>query len=808
MFSQLPFHANSLCPKIHISTGFVILLLSVVCFGQRFGNSSFDAEYPGVSTACGATLNPQLSCDDVLAEIAWESRYLQTKQLSSLCVETCVASMRSARSNIVGACTGTNDVIVESGLAYPATFVLDHLINAWQTTCRKDVSSSQYCNLIFQQWINQTVMPAGAECSDCMLGTGQIALGSPVGYSDDFASDFAASTSSCGKTNYAYSTPTSFALNGTGAAPTAAPTPACLRPYTVSSGDSCASIASANSISTFGLYVLNSLDVGCTNFPQPGSTICLPSSCTTYTVQPADTCLSIIRQTNDVTIVQLQSWNPNLNRQCSNLQDYDNTTICITAPFDIADSSPNNTNPVQSTFTTQAPIPTDIVDGTNTYCGKYHDVVAGDQCGLLSTQYGISLQDFSFLNPEVDANCTNLFLDYSYCVAPVGVISTYANYSGHNPTAGPCATVWAPSSCHVDLATMTPLPFMDANYTFSAAPTASNTATLPSPFPLAPDTRNDCFMYRDYLTSSDAATETELNSCSFLTFRYRSSKSDLLAWNPSLSSSTCALVAGLKYCVVLNDPDITSATTTSATPTSTGITVPGPTQAGIISTCNRYVLQQTNVYCQDMADNAGISLSELYAWNPALGGDCSGLWGGYAYCIGVTISSTTTSGPSEPTSTCTGTAPPKPTQAGISCSCNSWLEQKEGVYCAEMATSAGISLQKLYDLNPALNGDCSGLWGGYAYCVGLTGGTSASTTTTAAPPENTCAGGTSPPETTQPGIPCKCNRWVEQQDGIYCYDMAATAGISLSALYSLNPGLNGDCSGLWAGYAYCVGLAS
>lgn len=28
---------------------------------------------------------------------------------------------------------------------------------------------------------------------------------------------------------------------------------------------------------------------------------------------------------------------------------------------------------------------------------------------------GISLNDFLFLNPELDSNCTNLYLNYSYC---------------------------------------------------------------------------------------------------------------------------------------------------------------------------------------------------------------------------------------------------------------------------------------------------------------------------------------------------------------------------------------------------------
>ena len=107
--------------------------------------------------------------------------------------------------------------------------------------------------------------------------------------------------------------------------------------------------------------------------------------------------------------------------------------------------------------------------------------------------------------------------------------------------------------------------------------------------------------------------------------------------------------------------------------------------------------------------------------------------------------------------------------------------QTDGVYCYDMAAAASVSLAQLYYWNPALNGDCSGLWAGYAYCVGI-----------------------SPPGPVQAGIVATCEKYVLQTDGVYCYDMAAAAGIALSDFYTWNPALNGDCSGLWAGYAYCV----
>lgn len=35
-------------------------------------------------------------------------------------------------------------------------------------------------------------------------------------------------------------------------------------------------------------------------------------------------------------------------------------------------------------------------------------------------RYGIALQDFVFLNPSINSNCTDLLLGISYCVEPVG----------------------------------------------------------------------------------------------------------------------------------------------------------------------------------------------------------------------------------------------------------------------------------------------------------------------------------------------------------------------------------------------------
>ncbi|CBF76963.1 predicted protein [Aspergillus nidulans FGSC A4] len=40
-----------------------------------------------------------------------------------------------------------------------------------------------------------------------------------------------------------------------------------------------------------------------------------------------------------------------------------------------------------------------------------------------------------------------------------------------------------------------------------------------------------------------------------------------------------------------------------------------------------------------------------------------------------------------------------------------------GIYCADMATNYGVALETMYELNPVSNGDCSGFWPEYTYCI-------------------------------------------------------------------------------------------
>jgi LysM repeat protein len=181
-----------------------------------------------------------------------------------------------------------------------------------------------------------TEQTSAQSCSDCTLGMLQAELNSPLGYDEDLANDFASATSRCSKTGYPFTSPTPYALNAsattstsTGIETSATATATCSDTYTVAAGDTCVSIAIAHNVSTFYLAYDNNLDIYCSGLSF-GSTLCLPEICDVYTVQPNDTCISIIRAVpEDITVTQLQTWNPNINLLCGNMDNFKGTIICV-----------------------------------------------------------------------------------------------------------------------------------------------------------------------------------------------------------------------------------------------------------------------------------------------------------------------------------------------------------------------------------------------------------------------------------------------------------------------------------------------
>jgi hypothetical protein len=107
------------------------------------------------------------------------------------------------------------------------------------------------------------------------------------------------------------------------------------------------------------------------------------------------------------------------------------------------------------------------------------------------------------------------------------------------------------------------------------------------------------------------------------------------------SNSNHFLYCSYAYCVGLTTTSVTTQTSSTPPPTTvTPVPAPGPTQANSIpSNCNKYAMAPAGSWCAKFAEDEGISLANLYAWNAVLGPNgenCGGsFWANTYYCTGV-----------------------------------------------------------------------------------------------------------------------------------------------------------------------------
>lgn len=163
----------------------------------------------------------------------------------------------------------------------------------------------------------------------------------------------------------------------------------------------------------------------------------------------------------------------------------------------------------------------------------------------------------------------------------------------------------------------------------------------------------------------------------------------------------------------------TTTATSTSTSTSTGVTTPSPTQSGMVKNCNKFYEVQSGDGCYNIAQAQGIPLDSLYAWNPAVKTDCSGLQANVYICIGVASSSAPTATTSITTQAPPGVVTPTPVQSGIVGDCDKFYDVASGDGCYNIASAEGIPLASFYQWNPAIKTDCSGLQASVYVCVGV-----------------------------------------------------------------------------------------
>jgi hypothetical protein len=179
-------------------------------------------------------------------------------------------------------------------------------------------------------------------------------------------------------------------------------------------------------------------------------------------------------------------------------------------------------------------------------------VQEGDTCGDLSVTYSIALADFYFLNPNVNSQCTNLFIGIAYCVQAVGAITTYSGYP---------ASMAANTTA---LYTLTSETFTMDSWTTITPTSPAFTATPTNP--LAPGTWINCSLYVDGKSPPvvvDQSVQTTLSEgydpkwyfCNNTAAVYAEAMADFLNWNPSLvngnATGNCTLLPNYRYCASL-----------------------------------------------------------------------------------------------------------------------------------------------------------------------------------------------------------------------------------------------------------------
>ncbi|KAI8273677.1 hypothetical protein K4K60_010537 [Colletotrichum sp. SAR11_57] len=761
-----------------------------------------------LDAACSAALMADVACDPLVPALRHDF-YYPPATLTRMCTDGCASALQSWESSVRSACG--NDIVIpaEDDLDASPIVIPASRRYTYGFTCLKE--NDAFCGPVAAlaafftnpgvsafNYIN--VLPEGAvkpaDCDPCLAARLRLRSGSPYFDGPVVASEsiYQTLTSSCGITGKPATTstidyftsepqPTESVCDGT--------------MYQIQGGDDCYSISKAQSVGTAWMLSDNHLGAYCFEFPTSGS-LCITNTCKTVTVAVNTTCSAIAAAAN-ITEPQLMAWNPVINPVCSNLNMMNGTTLCIEPPGPkLPPAQTTNVPPV--TPTSAAPIPSNTAIGSDKPCGRWYEVEAGDYCNLVTLKFAISLDDFMFLNTGINANCTNLFAQESYCVQAVGDINNYPGRPGY--------------------ASVT----IDPNESFTGVPfTMLPNATMtldprPTQLPLATGVRDDCVFYfkgDDYQYSSDVFGYWNSN-CEIAASNYNVDFDSFIAWNSLTTNVTdpaCVFQVGLRYCGSWGLPPTQTTTTEEPEPTETGPQPPAPTHEGQPEDCDGWHVVVSSDSCQSVADNAGISLATFFEWNPAVSADCTeNFWLGQAYCThreGQGISTTASQSASTTAPTTTKPTAPAPTHTGQPADCNKWDVVTEGDSCGSLASDNGISVEQFFAWNPAVSKDCiTNFWLGQAYCVGVSGaGSGATTTPSSTRPSMTAA--PTPPAPTHTGQPSDCNKWDVVVDGDSCGSMAADNGITVDQFYAWNPAVSKDCvTNFWLGQAYCVGRSS
>ncbi|KAK6987472.1 hypothetical protein R3P38DRAFT_2661607 [Favolaschia claudopus] len=717
---------------------------------------------PAPSSACAAALTATVGCNSTVPLMS-SYPYLLINDLPTICTSSCAASLATYRANVVSACknfgiSGSNNV------SYLPSLAVDTIAGPYTVQCLQDPTSAKFCEpmlVSFNSTGGLLSLPTTQLCTFCTLKTLNATLSNPVTYSIPVAQLLSVAITQCGSAFSSYnvsapgSTPVTTPPFGT--PPSTNPGADCAvagRNITVPSNTTCSALAQTNSVTVYSILSANPFLVGSSDCSiVAGTKVCLFKPCQIYQVAANDTCDSIAANSKSITgtqitRTQLQSFNPDLGTYCQLLSAKVGQTICLTPNGGFPDVGVSTSNNPSGTPTTFAPIPTPTVQGTTSNCGKYYQVQQGDICNTVVLANSISLPDFLTLNPEIDANCTNLWLDYYYCVAP------YPPFA--STSAAPLPTT------NYTSASIFQYPIPSASYTPVMQTQVLTAAGVPVPTNVAPGTRTvGCGYYYNVAsgdTISTISNTTGLNS------------TELALWNPQLASSTPPLTPNTALCVVFPRGNYTL----------TVAPVPANVAANVTTAhCAQYYTIVSGDTCPGVESKFFIDDSMFKSLNPGINTQCTNIVLGLAYCVFSIF----------PPDTSTPTGPPGNVAPGtITEGCTQYYTVVSGDGCASIESKFNLTLSQFIAMNPEINTGCTNLALAEAYCV------ASSNSTSGGPPANVAPG----------TITEGCTEYYTVVSGDSCASIESKFHLTLSQFIAMNPEINSGCTNLALAEAYCV----
>ncbi|EZF72803.1 hypothetical protein H105_05086 [Trichophyton soudanense CBS 452.61] len=244
---------------------------------------------------------------------------------------------------------------------------------------------------------------------------------------------------------------------------------------------------------------------------------------------------------------------------------------------------------------------------------------------------------------------------------------------------------------------------------------------------------------------------------------------------------------------------------------SLGVSELDPT---IAHKCKLYHQVLQGETCLEIALQYNIPPQDLSRWNH-LGTRCSRLRPGRVICVGLQVTSNKPVPRSIPTGGLWAEDAPTPSQPNVSKNCVKWYKAQPNDNCKIIAEEKfhSFTLEQFIQWNPDVGMDCTRLYAGWYYCIGVSGWSFPTPTrvpipTTTSPVITTLTPiPTGPgPERQQPGTirGCRAFHYVRPNDN--CIKIEEAYGISDADFHRWNSEIDPACLNLWAGYYVCVGV--